>query len=316
MALYDNYLNQNNLYSRPASMMSDVNDYLGANRASLPMNQDSLGSLMGRPTLGGINDIGGAGGAGSGLDPWKDRDDELDGDPEGTKDTKDPIVTGGTDNPLLAKFIGQLEVLSKSQRDNLLGFIGTSGGDKIAGVSPSEYAELYGISSDYSERFQGFPNLSSLLGDIENVFAYQNQQRGFEQRAAQQANIAQRGGKFQGGMGFDKFGRGKGMFSDLNRRNMMDTLRQRQGAVDEAVAGRYGNLLNTLSSRLTSGFGVAGDIAEENPFAKVDYGVPPKEGDKKYMNGINWIFIDGVWMNEQAYNEEQRGLSDPAGVHG
>ena len=97
---------------------------------------------------------------------------------------------------------------------------------------------------------------------------------------------------------------------------MMDTLRQRQGAIDEAVAGRYGNLLNTLSSRLTSGFGVAGDIAEENPFAKVDYGVPPKEGDKKYMNGINWIFIDGVWMNEQAYNEEQRGLSDLAGVQG
>ena len=97
---------------------------------------------------------------------------------------------------------------------------------------------------------------------------------------------------------------------------MMDTLRQRQGAVDEAVAGRYGNLLNTLSSRLTSGFSVAGDIAEENPFAKVDYGVPPEEGDKKYMNGINWIFIDGAWINEQAYNEEQRGLSDPAGVQG
>jgi hypothetical protein len=304
MALYDNYLNQNNLYSRPASMMSDVNDYLGANRASLPMNQDSLGSLMGKPMLGGINDIGGAGGAGSVFDPLKDRDDELiDGDPE---DPKDPTVTGGTDNPLLAKFIGQLEVLSKSQRDNLLGFIGTSGGDNTAGVSPAEYAELYGISSDYSERFEGFPNLSSLLGDIENVFAYQNQQRGFEQRAAQQANIAQGGGKFQGGMGFDKFGRGKGMFSDLNRRNMMDTLRQRQGAVDEAVAGRYGNLLNDLASRLTSGFGVAGDIAEENPFAKVDYGVPPEEGDKKYMNGINYIFIDGVWMDEQAYNEEQR----------
>ena len=314
MALYDNYLNQNNLYSRPASMMSNVNDYLGANKASLPMNQDSLGSMMGSSKF--RDDFLGDGGGGipAYIQDWKDRDSGEDDYPP--KDTKDPTVTGGTDNPLLAKFIGQLEVLSESQRENLLGFIGTSGGDLTAGVSPSEYAELYGISSDYSERFEGFPNLSSLLGDIENVFAYQNQQRGFEQRAAQQANIAQGGGKFQGGMGFDKFGRGKGMFSDLNRRNMMDTLRQRQGAVDEAVAGRYGNLLNDLASRLTSGFGVAGDIAEENPFAKVDYGVPPEEGDKKYMNGINWIFIDGAWVNEQAYNEEQRGLSDPAGVQG
>ena len=35
MAIYDDYLNQNNLYSRPSEMMSNVNDYLGANRAFL-----------------------------------------------------------------------------------------------------------------------------------------------------------------------------------------------------------------------------------------------------------------------------------------
>jgi len=295
MALYDNYLNQNNLYSRPASMMSDVNDYLGANRASLPMNQDSLGSLMGKPR------------------PIDEIDDNL-WDKNGGKDGGDDGGNGdgtpsGSDD-LLAKFIGQLEVLSKSQRDNLVGFIGTSGGDNTAGVSPAEYAELYGISSDYSERFEGFPNLSSLLGDIENVFAYQNQQRGFEQRAAQQAQIAQGGGKFQGGMGFSGFGRGKGMANALNRRQMTDTLKQRQGAVDEAVAGRYGSLLNNLASKLTSGFNVAGDIVQENPRAEVDYGVQPEEGDKKYMNGINYIFIDGAWINEQAYNEQQRSDSD------
>ena len=301
MALYDNYLNQNNSYSRPASMMSDVNDYLGANQASLPMDEDSLGSMMGKTTPGG-----GGRGIVSGL--YVD-------DPSGHKgyDPKDitepPGPTGSGSNDLLAKFIGELEVLSKSQRDNLLGFIGTSGGDNTAGVSPSEYAELYGVSSDYSERFQGFPNLSSLLGDIENVFAYKNQQRGFEQRAAQQAQIAQGGGKFQGGMGFSGFGRGGGMANALNRRNMMDTLRQRQGAVDEAVAGRYGSLLNNLASRLTSGFNVAGDIVQENPQAKVDYGVEPKQFDKKYMNGINWIYIDGAWINEQAYNEQQRADS-------
>jgi len=321
MALYDNFLNKNNLYSRPASMMSDVNDYLGANKASLPMNQDSLGSMMGKPMLGGINDIGGAGGAGRGRDPWKDMGGEGDyptNDPEDSKDPpKDPTGYAGN-NSLLTKFIGDLGVLDENQQGLLLDFITGGGvsGDAARGVSPEEYAQLFNVSGDYSGRFQGFPQLTSISDDISNVFNYRSEQRGFEQRAAQQAQIAQGGGKFQGGMGFDKFGRGKGMFSDLNRRNMMDTLRQRQGAVDEAVAGRYGNLLNDLASRLTSGFGVAGDIAEENPFAKVDYGVPPEEGDRKYMNGINYIFIDGAWINEQAYNEEQRGLSDPAGVQG
>ena len=305
MALYDNYLNQNNLYSRPSEMMSNVNDYLGANQASLPMNQDSLGSLMGKPMLDGVDGNGGGGGR-SGYIPDYPEDPDPRG-PTDPKDTTDPASSGSND--LLAKFIGELEVLSDSQRKNLLGFIGVGGGDNTAGVSPSEYAELYGVSSDYSERFQGFPNLSSLLGDIENVFAYKNQQRGFEQRAAQQAQIAQGGGKFQGGMGFSGFGRGKGMANDLNRRQMTDTLKQRQGAVDEAVAGRYGSLLNNLASKLTSGFNVAGDIVQENPQAQVDYGVPPKQGDKKYMNGINWIYIDGAWINDQAYNEQQRADS-------
>jgi hypothetical protein len=305
MALYDNYLNQNNSYSRPASMMSDVNDYLGANQASLPMDANSLGSLMNRPSTG-LDDTSGGGGLPQIDDIYDIRDGKRNGGGGGGGGGGG--TSSGSDD-LLAKFIGELEVLSDSQRKNLLGFIGVGGGDNTAGVSPSEYAELYGVSSDYSERFQGFPNLSSLLGDIENVFAYQNQQRGFEQRAAQQAQIAQGGGKFQGGMGFSGFGRGKGMANALNRRQMTDTLKQRQGAVDEAVAGRYGSLLNNLASKLTSGFNVAGDIVQENPQAQVDYGVEPKEGDTKYMNGINWIYIDGAWINEQAYNEQQRADS-------
>jgi hypothetical protein len=305
MALYDNYLNQNNLYSRPSSMMSDVNDYLGANKASLPMDANSLGSLMNRPSTG-LDDTSGGGGLPQIDDIYDIRDGKRNGGGGGGGGGGG--TSSGSDD-LLAKFIGELEVLSDSQRKNLLGFIGVGGGDNTAGVSPSEYAELYGVSSDYSERFQGFPNLSSLLGDIENVFAYQNQQRGFEQRAAQQAQIAQGGGKFQGGMGFSGFGRGKGMANALNRRQMTDTLKQRQGAVDEAVAGRYGSLLNNLASKLTSGFNVAGDIVQENPQAQVDYGVEPKEGDTKYMNGINWIYIDGAWINEQAYNEQQRADS-------
>ena len=45
MALYDSYLNKNNLYSRPSEMMSNVNDYLGANKASLPMKDMTLKTL-------------------------------------------------------------------------------------------------------------------------------------------------------------------------------------------------------------------------------------------------------------------------------
>jgi hypothetical protein len=309
MALYDDYLDQNNLYSRPSEMMSNVNDYLGANRASLPMDANSLGSLMNNSsgtntiTLTRLDDT-----SGGDLPPIDDIDDNREGKNGKESGNNNGSTSSGSDG-LLEKFIGQLEVLSESQRKNLLGFIGTSHGDKIPGVSSAEYAELYDISSDYAERFQGMPNLTSLLGDIENVFAYQNQQRGFEQRAAQQAQI-QQGGKFQGGMGFSRFGRGKGMANALNRKQMQDTLEQRQGAVDEVVAGKYGSLLNNLASKITSGYNVAGDIVRENPSAKVDYGLEPQEGDKKYMNGINYIYIGGVWMNEQAYNEEKRAEGD------
>ena len=254
------------------------------------MNQDSLGSMMGKPMLDGNDDITGGGGSGLGDGILKDRDDVIDGegdyDPDPDPDPTTPPSPGG--NPLLADFFDKLQVLSSEQKERLLGYVGLSGGDKTAGVSPSEYAELYDISSDYAERFQGMPNLTSLLGDIENVFAYKNQQRGFEQRSAQQAQIAQ-GGKFQGGMGFSGFGRGRGMTNALSRRSMMDTLKQRQGAVDEAVAGRYGNLLNLLSSKLSSGFNIAGDIVQENPQANVDYGTVPQEGDTKYMKGINYM---------------------------
>ena len=45
MALYEDYLNQNNLYSRPSSLVSDVNNYLGANQAKLPLSSDSLGDM-------------------------------------------------------------------------------------------------------------------------------------------------------------------------------------------------------------------------------------------------------------------------------
>ena len=312
MALYEDFLNQNNLYSRPSEMMSNVNDYLGANRASLPMNQDSLGSMMGKPMLGGINDIGGAGGAGSLFDPLKDRDDKLGGDPKDPEDPKDPPKdpTGyAGNNSLLAKFIGDLGVLDENQQGLLLDFITGGGvsGDAARGVSPEEYAQLFNVSGDYSGRFQGFPQLTSISDDISNVFNYRSEQRGFEQRAVQQAQI--QGGKFQGGMGFSGFGRGKGMSNALQRRQMQDTLRQRQGAVDEAAAGKYGTLLSSLQSAIRSGFSTAGTIHDENPEAVWGFersGQYTPEGwteDDGYgpftdKYGTIWENIGGQWRQQ------------------
>ena len=57
----------------------------------------------------------------------------------------------------------------------------------------------------------------------------------------------------------------------MQRRQMTDTLKQRQGAVDEAVAGKYGTLLNHLQSSIRSGFSTAGTIHDENPLAVWGY---------------------------------------------
>ena len=73
-----------------------------------------------------------------------------------------------------------------------------------------------------------------------------------EQRAAQEANIASGGGRFQGGMGFSGFGaRG----ASGQRRSVMDTLNQRRASIAESEASKYGQLLNSIASQLTSGFG-------------------------------------------------------------
>jgi hypothetical protein len=304
MALYDSYLNKNNLYSRPSEMMSNVNDYLGANKASLPMNQDSLGSLMGRPMLEGLD---GNGGGGGGIDV-DDPAGHKDYDP---KDTTDTTTQSGGTNDLLSKFIGDLGALDENQQGLLLDFITGGGqyGDAAKGVSAEEYAQLFNVSGDYSGRFQGFPQLTSISEDISNVFAFQNEQRGFEQRAAQQAMVAQsRQGQSTGG-GFSGFGRGKGMSNELNRRQMMDTLKQRQGAVDEATAGKYGTLLSHLQSALRSGFSTAGQILEENPGA--EFGNPGgfKVGETR-LSGNDLEYWDGsAWVDYEQYmrNIEKSG---------
>jgi len=274
MAIYDDYLNQNNLYSRPSEMMSNVNDYLGANRASLPMDVDSLGSMMGKPTFGEDEpDIGDG--------------DKDDGSGDFTIDTPwfaQPGEQGPGENiygqkgDLMGDFVGKLSSLNPGQQKLMLQFIGIEAGDMKEGISPSEWATLFGIDSQYSNRFQGFPSMLKFEGEIENVFAGGEQSMSYEQKAAQQAQI-QQGGQFQGGMGFSGFGRGKGMANALNRRNLMDTLAQRRSSIEESTANKYGQLISGLNNRINAGFAIAGDLLNMNTDAGSQDRIDPDTGE-------------------------------------
>jgi len=308
MALYDDYLNQNNLYSRPSEMMSDVNDYLGANRASLPMNQNSLGSMMSIPDPGGGGSGGGGGGAGGGggggftiKTPWFAQPGDQGPGPD--------IYGKGKD--LLSQFVGDLGSLNENQQGLLLDFITGGGkfGDAAKGVSPEEYAQLFNVSTDYSDRFQGFPQLTDISQSISNVFNNRDEQRAFEQRAAQQAQIAQ-SNRTQGGLKRDLPWQRK-----LERKQTQDTLNQRQGAVDKAASSEYGTLLSHLKSALRSGWAATSAIHDENPDAvygwnagdddgnENDSGPPPRPEKSdfdqyKNYNGRRWYWNSSKQMWE------------------
>ena len=308
-----------NLYGQQTSLMNNVNQYMSANTANVggkpSTSSNPYGfdlSALSSLSAGGFNMGDFLGGAilgnGSGIDlnldgfTYDGGGSNMDGDP-------DPNGGGGgggganqDTNSLLTEFIGKLQVLDKGQRDMLLGFVSGGGGDKVAGVSADEYAELYGIDTQYAPRFQGFPELSNLLGEIQNVKNYGTEQRGFEQRAAQQAQIENKGGRFQGGMGFSGFGaRG----DSGQRRSLLDTLSQRRGRIAEAEANKYGQLLNSIGSQLTSGFNIASNILQEDDQAGTPQGTP-NEGDERYINGVNYVFISGSWTNADEYYAQQQ----------
>ena len=308
MALYDDYLNQNNLYSRPSEMMSNVNDYLGANRASLPMNQNSLGSMMSIPDPGGGGGGGTKGGGypggGGGFTigtPWFAQPGDQGPGPD--------IYGKGKD--LLSQFVGDLGDLNENQQGLLLDFITGGGkfGDAAKGVSPEEYAQLFNVSTDYSDRFQGFPQLTDISQSISNVFNNRDEQRAFEQRAAQQAQIAQ-SNRTQGGLKRDLPWQRK-----LERKQTQDTLNQRQGAVDRAASSEYGTLLSHLKSALRSGWAATSVIHDENPDAvygwnagdddgnENDSGPPPRPEKSdfdqyKNYNGRRWYWNSSKQMWE------------------
>jgi hypothetical protein len=312
---------EEDLYGQQSSLMNNVNQYMSANTANVGSKPSTSSnpygfdlSALSRLGASGFNIGDAIGGAlfgdgsqinlnlGQGYTQTPTGGTEL--DPSGGGGGGGASASNQAPNSLLSKFIGELQVLDKSQRDKLLSFVTGGGGDKVPGVSADEYAELFGVDSEYAPRFQGFPALSNLVDDIQNVYNYGAQQRGFEQRAAQEANIASGGGRFQGGMGFSGFGaRG----ASGQRRSLMDTLNQRRASIAESEASKYGQLLNSIASQLTSGFGIAGNILQENPQAQ-NQGGTPQEGDERLIGGVNYVYTNGTWTNADEYYANQRAM--------
>ena len=259
MAIYDNYLNSNNLYSRPSALMSDVNDYLGGNQAKHPMQSDDLGMLNLKTDYSdpGTSDSGSGHTYGANID----YDEVYDPEDKGAPNIQ------GKDPGLLSKFIDKLGSLQPGHRALLLKYIGTEGGDMTAGVSAEEWAQIFGLSDEYAGRFQGFPNLLQLQDDIRNVYAGGEQRRGHEMKSAQQAMIQSKNKPTGLRMG--------GASNAMLRKQMQDTLSQRLFATQENTASQYANLLSMLDSRVNTGFNIAGDILNMNPDAASQYRVGP-----------------------------------------
>jgi len=237
MALYDNFLNPENMYRRPSETMNTVSNFLGTNQPTMPMGTNNLSTMMGIPTPQG------AGQSTMPPSPYSNNNEENNNNNQNTDD-------------LIAQFVRQVQGLSENQRNLLLGFIKSDGG-----VEPVEYANLFGVSDDYAGRFQGLPNFQDLKSNIENVFAFQAQQTGFEAERARQARLQQ--SLSQPVLGFGGLNRGER--NSLARRQLQDTYRQRLANVEEATAGRYNQLLQDFNRSLGLGFRTAGDIIAEDP---------------------------------------------------
>lgn len=237
MALYDNFLNPQNMYRRPSETMNTVSNFLGTNQPTMPMGNNNLSTMMGVPTPQG------AGQPTIPPSPYSNNNEENNNNNQNTDD-------------LIGQFVGQVQGLSENQRNLLLQFIKSDGG-----VEPIEYANLFGVSDDYAGRFQGLPNFQDLKSNIDNVFAFQAQQTGFEAERARQARLQQ--SLSQPVLGFGGLGRGER--NSLARRQLQDTYRQRLSNVEESTAGRYNQLLQDFNRSLGLGFRTAGDIIAQDP---------------------------------------------------
>tara|TARA_R110002020_G_scaffold78248_5_gene196918 strand:- start:479 stop:1309 length:831 start_codon:yes stop_codon:yes gene_type:complete len=268
MAIYDDFLS-NDLYARPSSMMSNVNNYLGVDNAKLPQSADTLGGMAGLTTQKATNNF--------------------------TKRniTRNPVSPPGPDiegipGDSVGNFVKDISVLNQKQRNLLLQFINSPGG-----VEPSEYAELFNVPEEYSNRFQGLPNLLNLSDQISNIEAYGGQQRGYEMDAAQQANIAAQSG-----------GRGQlvGRRDDSRRKTMINTLTQRLSGIQEAEAGKYNQLLQTIQNSLSGGFQTQADIYAGGAPERDPTESRFREGETQVFGGKTYYWYQGEWITEEAWD--------------
>ena len=278
MALYDNFLNPENMYRRPSETMNTVSNFLGTNQPTMPMGTNNLSTMMGVPTPQG------AGQSTMPPSPYSNNNEENNNNNQNTDD-------------LVAQFVGQVQGLSENQRNLLLQFIKSDGG-----VEPVEYANLFGVSDDYAGRFQGLPNFQDLKSNIENVFAFQAQQTGFEAERARQARLQQ--SLSQPVLGFGGLGRGER--NSLARRQLQDTYRQRLSNVEEATAGRYNQLLQDFNRSLGLGFRTAGDIIAQNPnTSRTSEADRRREGEEIDINGQIYVWDGNQFIPKEVYDEEQ-----------
>ena len=290
MALYADYLNQNNLYSRPSSLVSDVNSYLGANQAKLPLSSDSLGNMVNlRADTTDPDTTRGS------VDYTTTKDDDIK-DPSDLGKYKPGEDIYGSGKDLVAEFVKKLGVLDEGQQGLLLEFIGTDG------VSSEEYAKLFGVSEDYSNRFQGFPTLIDIQDQIKNINAFGAERRGSEQRAAQQAMASDTLMSMTAGRGFSGMGRrGGGGSNALRRKAMEDTLRQRISTAREAEANKYGQLLSSVQRQLSGGFQAAASILQENPGATTGNPGNLRVGETRNVGGELEYWDGSAWVDYETY---------------
>ena len=278
MALYDNFLNPENMYRRPSETMNTVSNFLGTNQPTMPMGTNNLSTMMGIPTPQG------AGQSTMPPSPYSNNNEENNNNNQNTDD-------------LVAQFVGQVQGLSENQRNLLLQFIKSDGG-----VEPVEYANLFGVSDDYAGRFQGLPNFQDLKSNIDNVFAFQAQQTGFEAERARQSRLQQ--SLSQPVLGFGGLGRGER--NSLARRQLQDTYRQRLSNVEEATAGRYNQLLQDFNRSLGLGFRTAGDIIAQDPnTSRTSESGRRRMGEEIDINGQIYVWNGTEFVSKEVYDSEQ-----------
>ena len=247
MARFDDFL-QGSMYSRPAQMMNTINQYTNANAAMLPTPTTATHNTM-SPTL-----------TSSGtttkppppeFTPYSTGTPTYNGD-DYTETPRGPDIVGSNmDN--LAQIFGDLGI-DATQQKNLLDFTGITGGDQTQGISSEEWAQFFGLPGEYAGRFAGFSNLEDLSSEVSNISERASTSSMAEVQAAQSANIqGQRRGGLVGGK------------NDLRRRDLMSTLNQRRESIQEGAEGEYAKILEGLRRTLREGFGISGNVLQDNP---------------------------------------------------